>query len=81
MNDRAELSESMFACTGMQRVEGEKLIINAEVSWNPPWVGKEKVRTFGIDGGRLQQISDWVPAVAKAERGMGQGISTLERVK
>ena len=79
--DRAELFKSMFAYTGIYRVEGDKQITKVDVSWNPAWVGKEQVRTFKIDGDRLQQISDWMPAVTKPERGMGRGISTLERVK
>jgi len=79
--DRAALFKSMFAYTGTYRVEGDKLITKVDVSWNPAWVGKDQVRTFKIDGDRLQHISDWMPAVVKPERGMGRGISTLERVK
>ena len=79
--DRAALFKSMFAYTGMYRVEGDKLITKVDVSWNPAWVGKDQVRSFKIDGDRLQQISDWMPAVVKPERGMGRGIVTLERVK
>ena len=79
--DRAELLKSMFAYTGMYRVEGDKLITKVDVSWNSAWVSKEQVRSFKIDGDRLQQISDWMPAVVKPERGMGRGILTLERVK
>jgi hypothetical protein len=79
--DRAALFKSMFAYTGMYRIEGDKLITKVDVSWNPAWVGKDQVRTFKIDGDRLQHISDWMPAVTKPERGMGRGITTLERVK
>jgi hypothetical protein len=79
--DRIELFKSMFALTGMYRVESDKLITKVDVSWNPAWVDKEQVRTFKIDGDRLQHISDWMPAVTKPERGMGRGILTLERVK
>jgi hypothetical protein len=79
--DRAGLFKSMFALTGMYRVEGDKLITKVDVSWNPTWLGTEQVRTFKIDGDRLQHISDWMPAVTKPERGMGRGILTLERVK
>ena len=79
--DRAKLFKSMFAYTGTYRVEGDKLITKVDVSWNPAWVGKEQVRTFKIDGDRLQHISDWMPAVTKPERGMGRGVVTLERVK
>lgn len=79
--DRSELFKSMFAYTGIYRVEGDKIITKVDVSWNPAWVGKEQIRTFKIDGDRLQHISDWMPAVTKPERGMGRGVVTLERVK
>ena len=79
--DRAKLFKSMFALTGIYRVEGDKLITKVDVSWNPAWLSTEQVRTFKIDGDRLQHISDWIPAVTKPERGMGRGITTLERVK
>jgi hypothetical protein len=79
--DRSELFKSMFAYTGTYRVEGDKVITKVDVSWNPAWVGKEQIRTFKIDGDRLQHISDWMQAVTKPERGMGRGIATLERVK
>lgn len=79
--DRSALLKSMFAYTGMYRVEGDKLITKVDVSWNPAWLGTEQVRFFKIDGDRLQHISDWKPAVVKPERGMGRGILTLERVK
>jgi Lipocalin-like domain len=79
--DRAALFKSMFAYTGMYRIEGDKLITKVDVSWNPAWVGKDQVRFFKIDGDRLQLISDWMQPVVKPERGMGRGIVTLERVK
>lgn len=79
--DRAKLFKSMFALTGMYRVEGDKLITKVDIAWNPSWVGTEQVRTFKIDGDRLQHISEWMPAVTKPERGMGRGITTFERVK
>lgn len=79
--DRAELFKSMFAYTGLYRIEGDKLITKVDVSWNPAWVGKEQIRTIKIEESRLQQISEWMPAVVKPERGMGRGILTLERLK
>lgn len=79
--DRAKLLKTMFALTGIYRVEGNKLITKVDVSWNPAWVGTEQVRYFKIDGDRLHYTSDWMPAVTKPERGMGRGILILERVK
>jgi hypothetical protein len=79
--DRADLLKSMFAYTGMYRIEGDKFITKVDVSWNPAWIGTEQVRFFKVDEGRLQVISMWVQAVVKPERGMSRGILTFERVK
>lgn len=79
--DRAELLKTMFAYTGMYRLEGDKWITKVDVSWNPAWIGTEQVRFFQVDGDRLQVISMWVQAVVKPERGMARGILTFERAK
>jgi hypothetical protein len=79
--DRADLLKSMFAYTGMYRLEGDKFITKVDVSWNPAWLGTEQVRFFKVDGDRLQVISMWVQSVVKPERGMARGILTFERAK
>jgi len=79
--DRADLFKSMFAYTGMYRLEGDKWITKVDVSWNPAWVGTEQVRFFKLDGDRLQVISMWVKSTTRPERGMTRGILTFERTK
>ena len=79
--DRADLLKSMFAYTGMYRLEGDKWITKVDVSWNPAWVGTEQVRFFRVDGDRLQVIPAWVQSVLRPERGMARGILTFERTK
>jgi len=79
--DRAELLKSMFAYTGMWRLEGDKWITKVDVSWNPAWIGTEQVRYFKDDGDRLQVTSMWVQSVVKPERGMARAILTCERAK
>ena len=79
--DRADLLKSMFAYTGMYRLEGDKFITKVDVSWNPAWVGTEQTRFFKLDGNRLQIISAWVQSTARPEKGMGRAFITLERVK
>ena len=79
--DRADLLKSMFAYTGMYRLEGDKWITKVDVSWNPAWVGTEQVRFFKFDGDRLQVISMWVKSVTRPEKGMGRAIITCERAK
>ena len=79
--DRADLLKSMFAYTGMYRLEGDKWITKVDVSWIPAWIGTEQVRFFKVDGDRLQVISMWVKDFVNPERGMTRGILTFERVK
>ena len=79
--DRADLLKSMFAYTGMYRLEGDKWITKVDVSWNPAWVGTEQVRFFRVDDDRLQVISAWMQAVVRPERGMARAILTFERAK
>jgi hypothetical protein len=79
--DRGDLFKSLFAYTGMYRVEGDKWITKVDVAWHPAWVGTEQVRYFKFDGDRLQVISAWVPATARPEKGMGRAIITWERAK
>ena len=79
--DRADLLKSMFAYTGMYRLEGEKWITKIDVAWNAEWVGTEQVRFFRVDGNRLQVISAWAQSALRPERGIVRGIITFERVK
>jgi len=79
--DRADLFKSMFAYTGMYRLEGEKWITKVDVSWNPAWVGTEQVRFFRFDGERRQVISAWVQSTVRPEKGTARAIITFERAK
>jgi hypothetical protein len=76
--DRADLLKSMFAYTGMYRIEDDKVIVKVDVSWFPGWVGTEQVRSFKVDENRLHIITAWTPHPRK---GMARGFLTLEREK
>jgi Lipocalin-like domain len=79
--DRAELMKSMFAYTGLYRLEGDKIITKVDASWNPEFLGTEQVRYFRFDGDRLQLTHDWHPSVLHPERGMVRAIYIFERAK
>jgi hypothetical protein len=51
--ERAQLLRTMAAWTGRYRVEGNKLLVKIDASWNENDTGKEYLRTFVIDGNRL----------------------------
>jgi len=52
----AELISSMYSYTGMCKIDGDKFITKVDVAWNPGWVGNNQIRSFKIDGDRLQII-------------------------
>jgi len=79
--DRGDLFKSLFAYTGMYRLEGDKLISKVDVAWNPAWVGTEQVRFFKFDGDRLHVMASWVQSTTRPEKGMARGIITFERAK
>ncbi len=79
--DRAKLLNTMFAYTGMYRMEGDKWIAKVDVSWIPAWVGTEQVRFFKFDGDRLQVMTDWKPPLSPSIQGTGRAILTFERPK
>ena len=51
--ERAQLLRTMAAWTGRYRVEGNKLLVKIDASWNENDTGKEYLRTFVLDGKRL----------------------------
>jgi hypothetical protein len=78
--DRATLFKTMFAWTGMYRVEGDKLITKVDVSWNPAFNGTEPVRIFKFEGDRLVISTAWTPSTRFTGR-VTRGVFTYERVK
>ncbi len=79
--ERAKLLNTMFAYTGMYRMEGDNWITKVDVAWIPAWVGTEQVRYFRFDGDRLQVMTDWKPPLVSSSQGTGRAILTFERAK
>ena len=79
--DRADLSKSMVAYTGMYRVEGDKWITKVDVATNPGWVGMDQTRFFRLDGDRLQESTAVMQWAAHPEKGMVRFVLTCERAK
>ncbi len=74
--DRADLLKSLVAYTGIYRIEGDKWITKVDVSANPAWVGTEQVRSFRLEGDRLQESTS---AMNRPDKGMVRFILTWER--
>jgi hypothetical protein len=80
-DDRANLFKTMYAYSGMYRLEGDKFITKVDVSWNPAWNGTDQVRFFKLEGDRLEIVSAWAPSPTIPGRPMTRGFFTWERVK
>ena len=79
--EKAELLNTVVAYTGKYRVEGNKWITKVDVAWNPEWVGTEQVRTFKLEGNRLQVLTPWRVMPNWPQKGMTRSIVTFEREK
>jgi hypothetical protein len=51
--ERAQLLRTMAAWTGHYRVEGNKLLVKIDSSWNENDTGSEYQRTYALEGNRL----------------------------
>jgi hypothetical protein len=77
----AVLFRTMFAYTGMYRLEGDKWITKVDVSWNPAWHGTEQVRFYKLESDRLQVTSAWAPSPLLPGAPMTRGVLMWEREK
>lgn len=79
--DRATLLRTMFAYTGLYRLEGDKWITKVDVSWNPAWNGTDQLRFYKLDGDRLQVTAMWQPNPNLPGSPVTRGVLQFERVK
>ena len=52
-SERAELFKTMVGYTGTYRVEGGKIIVRADASWNQTWTGVDRTQVVEVVGDRL----------------------------
>ncbi len=70
----AALFRTMLAYTGRYRLDGDRFVTTVDASWNEAWTGTEQVRTFVLDGDRLDIVSPWEPHPLKPEAPVARGI-------
>lgn len=51
---RADAFRSMLAYSGMYRVDGDKITIEVDISWDESWIGTEQIRLFKLEGDKLR---------------------------
>jgi hypothetical protein len=72
--EQAALHRSMLAYAGRYRVEGDRFVTSVDASWNEAWTGGEQVRSFTLEGDRLDVVSPWArhPRKPAAPRARGR---------
>ena len=70
---------TLFAYTGTVRLDGDRWATKVDVAWNPAWHGTEQIRTFKLDGDRLEVTSAWGMSVNLGK--ITRGVVRWERVK
>jgi hypothetical protein len=61
-DERARLFRTMFAYSGLYRLEGDKWVTAVDVAWNPLWTGTEQVRFYKLEGDTLVVNTAWAPS-------------------
>jgi len=79
--ERAALLRTMFAYSGMYRLEGDKWITKVDVAWNPAWNGTDQVRFYKLDGNRLEVTGAWTPNPNLPGSPITRGVVLFERAK
>ena len=78
--DRAAAFVTMFAYSGMFRLEGDHWITKVDTSWNESWVGTDQVRFYQLDRDALTVTSTW-RAYPNFDGRIAGGFLTWVRVK
>lgn len=73
------LFRTMMAYAGRYRIDGDKLIIQVDASWNEAFNGSDQVRFYALDGDTLDLASPWMPNPLDPRKSMGRGILRFTR--
>ena len=79
--DRVAAFRSMFAYSGIYRVEGDRWITKVDVAWNEAWNGTEQMRLFRIEGDTLTVTAMWQPSPNLPGNPEARGVITWIRMK
>ena len=79
--ERARLLDTLVAYTGTYRIEGDTWTTDVDVAWNPEWLGTKQMRSFKLEGDRLNVVTPWRLMPNWADKGMTRSIITFERAK
>ena len=77
--ERAELLDTLVAYTGTYSVAGDTWTTSVDVAWNPEWIGTKQVRTFKLEGNRLDVLTPWRIMPNWSDKGTTRSIISFER--
>jgi Lipocalin-like domain len=77
--ERAELLDTLIAYSGIYSVGEDTWTTSVDVAWNPDWVGTKQVRTFKLEGDRLDILTPWRIMPNWSDKGMTRSIVSFER--
>lgn len=77
--ERAELLDTLVAYTGTYSVGEDTWTTSVDVAWNPEWVGTRQVRTFQLEGDRLDILTPWRIMPNWSDKGTTRSIISFER--
>ena len=79
--EKAELLDTLVAYTGTYSIAGDTWSTSVDVAWNPEWVGTKQVRTFKLEGDRLDVLTPWRIMPNWSDKGTTRSIISFERSK
>ena len=77
--EKAELLDTLVAYTGTYSVGAGTWTTSVDVAWNPEWVGTRQVRSFKLEGDRLDVLTPWRIMPNWPDKGMTRSIISFER--
>ena len=78
-HEKAELLDTLVAYTGTYSIAGDTWSTSVDVAWNPEWVGTKQVRTFKLEGDRLDVLTPWRIMPNWSDKGTTRSIVSFER--
>jgi hypothetical protein len=61
VEEKSALWESLSAYTGPYRLDGSKIIVSVDASWNESWNGTQVTRSWQLDGTHLSITTERAP--------------------
>jgi hypothetical protein len=77
--EKADLLDTLVAYTGTYSIAGDTWSTSVDAAWNPEWVGTKQVRTFKLEGDRLDVLTPWRIMPNWSDKGTTRSIVSFER--